>query len=131
VIINAAFMCDKNSVVISTTKNPVLRNSTSTAVDVIFAYDTGNTTKNLALFVSIITKVTNNPFILGISAITINKSFSLLAKVTNLVSMPNIGSSNATIDDRVCITRLTIHNTTFTVKPSNTLAHNLPAALSA
>jgi hypothetical protein len=41
----------------------------------------------------------------------------------------NIGSSNATINDPAHITRLTINNTTFTVKPSDTLAHNLLAAL--
>jgi hypothetical protein len=41
----------------------------------------------------------------------------------------NIGSNNATIDDLMCIIRLTIHNTTFTVKLSDALAYNLLAVL--
>jgi hypothetical protein len=130
-IADAAFTCDKNSAITSTTKNPALRNPTSTAVDATFACDTGNTTKNPALPASAITEVTNNPPTLGIGATTIDKPSSLLAKVTNLVSVPNIGSSNVTIDDPTRITGPTIHNATPTVEPSDALAHNSPAASSA
>jgi hypothetical protein len=121
VIANAAFMCDKNFVITNITKNPVLRNPMLTAVDAVFTCDTDNITKNPALLISIITKVTNDPPTLGIGATTINKPFSFLAKVTNLVSVPN----NVIIDDLMCIIGLTIYNIIFTVKPNDVLAYNL------
>lgn len=131
VIINSAFIYNKNFTIISITKNPVLRNSMLTAVDVVFIYDTGNTTKNPALLIFIITKATNNLYILGIDAIIIDKPSSFLAKVTNFVSVPNISSNNTIIDDLMRITRLPINNVIFTVKLSNTLAYNSLAASSA
>jgi hypothetical protein len=128
VITDTAFTCDENSAITSTTKNPALRNPTSTAVNTTFACDTSNTTENYTLLVSVITKVTNNSPILSISATIIDKPSSLLAKVTNLVSMPNIGNSNAIIDDSTRITGLTIHNATPTIKPSDVLTYNSLAA---
>jgi hypothetical protein len=100
-----------------------------TAVNAAFACDTGNTTENPALFVFVITKVTNNPFTLGIGVITIDKPSSFPAKVTNLVSMFNISSSNVIIDDPARITGPTIYNATFTIEPSDALAYSSPAAL--
>jgi hypothetical protein len=131
VIADAAFTCDENSAIISTTENPALRNPTSTAVDAAFACDTGNTTENPALPASAITEATNDPPTLGIGATTIDKPSSFPAKVTNLVSVPNMGSSNVTIDDPARITGPTINNATLTVEPSDALAHNSPAASSA
>ena len=103
-------------------------NPTLTIIDTTFIYNTSNTTKNLTLPIPIITKATNTLLILSISTTTTNKTFSLLAKVTNLLSILNI-DSNTIINNPMCIIGLIINNITSTIKLSNILTYNSLAAL--
>ena len=128
IITNTTFIYNRNFTITSTTKNPILTNPTSTIIDTTFIYNTSNTTKNLTLPIPIITKATNTLLILSISTTTTNKTFSLLAKVTNLLSILNI-DSNTIINNPMCIIGLIINNITSTIKLSNILTYNSLAAL--
>jgi len=131
---DAASTCDVNTATdnpaSSTTKNPALKNPTSTTVDAAFTYDTGNTSENPAPPTSAITQATKNPTTSDIRATTTDKPASPLAEATNPVSASNIGSSNTAIDDPAPITEPTINNAIPIIEPSDAPALNSPVASS-